>query len=346
MTLEKRTMAFAELGRKMQKCLSKDNFGELEVPLKNAQIHNSWFTEDNLLFSIKSVISMLQEEKMQQWTSGYSFNISSNQNPKKILVVMAGNIPLVGFHDFLSVLISGNIFMGKLSSDDLFLLPAISRMLIDIEPEFNDRVLFVDGKAEDFDAVIATGSNNSSRYFDYYFGKYPNIIRRHRSSIAVLTGKEGEDELISLTDDICLYFGMGCRSVSKVFVPDNYDIGILFPVFKKYSKSYTQHNKYLNNFDYNKSIFLLNKTRSIDNGFILFTESPELSSSISVLNYEYYKTIEDVKKYLLSVKDNLQCIIGDASILEGAIPFGKSHRPELWDYADGVDVLNFLAELG
>lgn len=288
---------------------------------------------------------MLQEAKMQKWISRYNIQDSKNQKQKKVFVVMAGNIPLVGFNDFLSVLISGNIFIGKLSSDDNVLLPAITEMLISIEPSFADCIHFSEEKAGGFDAVIATGSDNTSRYFEYYFGKYPHIIRRNRNSIAVLTGKESEDELSGLADDICMYFGLGCRSVSKILIPEGYDIKQLFPAFQKYSNILSNHNKYRNNYEYNKSIFLLNQTKNIDNGFILFTENNTLSSAVSVVNYQQYKNTEEVKKYLLSEKDKLQCVVGNANYIENVIPFGKSQQPELWDYADGVDTIEFLTKL-
>ncbi|MFH0864548.1 MAG: acyl-CoA reductase [Bacteroidota bacterium] len=343
--LQQRMKAFSELGKMLLTYSENGSPESFESIINKSYEHNNWFTRENVIFSVKSIASMLQEEKLQQWISTYSLPEAGKQKPNNVLVVMAGNIPLVGFHDFLSVLISGNNFIGKLSSDDNILLPAITEMLVSIEPSFAERIHFIEGKAEGFDAVIATGSDNSSRYFEYYFGKYPHIIRRNRSSMAVLTGQESEADLLGLADDICLYFGLGCRSVSKVFIPEDYNIRSLFPAIQKYSSILSMHNKYMNNYDYNKSIFLLNKTKNIDNGFMLFTENTALSSPVSVLNYQQYNNIEEVKKYILSEKDKLQCVAGKESIMENITPLGKSQQPELWDYADGVDTMKFLLRI-
>jgi hypothetical protein len=344
-SLQQRIKAFSELGSKLSSYTEKGFPEKWENVIKKSFEHNNWFTRENILFSLNSIVSMLQEEKLKQWISKYKMQDPKKIKPENVLVIMAGNIPLVGFHDFLSVLISGHNFLGKLSSDDNVLLPAISEMLISIEPSFKERIQFIEGKASGFSAVIATGSDNSSRYFNYYFGKYPHIIRHHRSSMAVLTGKESEAELKGLADDICLYFGLGCRSVSKLFLPEGCDINLIFPALLKHSDVLSNHNKYLNNYDYHKSIFLLTQTQNIDNGFMLFTENAALSSPVAVMNYQYYKDIEEVRKNILSEKNKLQCVVGNESIMENMIPFGKSQQPELWDYADGADTIEFLSKL-
>lgn len=338
--LKKRIEAFSELGKKLDTYINKGIPEEFAEVITKAYECNNWFTRDNVLYSLRAVAAWLEKEKLDQWISKYDIEKSGG---RKILVVMAGNIPLVGFHDFLSVLISGHVFVGKLASDDIVLLPTLAEMLIFIEPSFADRILFTESKTKDFDAVIATGSDNSSRYFDYYFGKYPHIIRKHRSSIAILTGQESTEELSGLADDISLYFGLGCRNVSKIFIPENYDIINLFPSFLKYEIVFKEHHKYMNNYDYNKNIFLMCQTKFIDNGFMLFVENDELSSPISVINYQRYKDIEEVKKYLLSEKEKLQCVVGDILQIENAVPFGMSQQPALWDYADKVDAIEFLS---
>ncbi|HNW98538.1 MAG TPA: acyl-CoA reductase [Bacteroidales bacterium] len=337
--------AFIKLGEKINKLVENGGDESFDEIIRKSYKQNNWFIRENILFALRSIALMLSEEKLRQWLAAYKFPDTKNQNPKNILVVSAGNIPLVGFHDFLSVLISGNNYVGKLSSDDNILLPAIAEMLISTEASFAEHIHFTEGKAQDFDAAIATGSDNTSRYFDYYFGKYPNIIRRNRNSIAILTGQESESELSGLADDICMYFGLGCRNVSKVFIPEDSDISIIFTALQKYRNSLSMHNKYMNNYDYHKSIFMMNQTKYIDNDFMLFTENAALSSPIAIVNYQRYKNTEEVKKYIADEKDKLQCVIGNENIFNNGYPFGKSQQPELWDYADGVDTLAFLLKL-
>ncbi|MEA3317859.1 MAG: acyl-CoA reductase [Bacteroidota bacterium] len=344
--LKDRVDAFVHLGKFLAKFSKKyiDEHGvendEFNNLIKSIHIYNGWFTEENVRLSLIAISEMLKPENLEKWISRYP-NLSDNNTVRTIGVVTAGNIPLVGFHDMLCVLISGNIFKAKLSSKDNKLMFAIRSFLISINPEFEELIIFEENKLVGFDAVIATGSNNTSRYFDYYFGKYPNIIRKNRSSIAVLTGKESKDEIAALADDIFMYFGLGCRNVSKLLVPENYCFDNFFKNIEHYSDIY-KHNKYANNYDYNKSIYLMNKVQHLDNGFVVLKEDEGMSSPIAVLYFQYYKTIEDVNKFIALNSHNIQCVVSGNREVSDSLDFGKAQYPELWDYADNIDTMKFL----
>ncbi len=333
MKLSTRIKAFSKLGEAITKNKEKLKLGK----------QNSWFTKDNIDFALTEISQSLRKENIEKWLGNYpEFHKKSSQ--KKIGVITAGNIPLVGFHDFISVLISGNIFVGKLSSKDDVLLPKVIDILIEIEPEFKNYISLSEKKLTDFEAVIATGSNNSARYFEYYFGKYPHIIRKNRNSVAVLNGNETDEKLQLLADDIFLYFGLGCRSVSKLFLPDNYNLDNIFRNSLKH-KEIIHHNKYANNYDYNRAIYLMNLTQFKDNGIMLMKEDINLASPISVVYYENYSKIETVIERLHIEDDKIQCVVSDNADLKHTIPFGTSQKPQLWDYADNVDTVEFLLNL-
>jgi hypothetical protein len=308
--------------------------------LQLVKANNGWFTEDNLRFSCKSWSTSLTEENLNQWLSPYPIQ---TKDPKIVAIVMAGNVPLVGFHDFISALISGNKVLAKLSSNDKHLLPYLAKQLVSIEAGFKDHISFTEGKLEKFDAVIATGSNNTARYFDYYFGKYPNIIRKNRNSVAVLTGTETTGQLESLADDIFRYFGLGCRNVSKIYIPKDYDFDPFFNAMFSWKHIINDH-KYINNYDYNKAVYLMSLFDILDNEFLLLKEDKGFSSPISVVFYEYYDSLENLALHFSENKENIQCVISEKG-LDDAIPFGKAQTPNLWDYADGIDTLEFLLEL-
>ncbi len=302
-----------------------------------------WFTEDNIIYAIDAWVSQLQEEKLNAWCEKYP-QLNQPQSPKRIAVITAGNLPLVEFHDFLSVLIAGHHFVGKLSSKNNKLLPEIAKLLIETEPEFANHISFPKENLSNFDAVIATGSNNSARYFDYYFGKYPNIIRKNRNSIAVLSGNETDTQLKALADDIFLYFGLGCRNVSKIFVPKDFDLNRIFAnVLHK--QNVINHNKYANNYDYNRAIYLMNQEEFLDNGFLMLKESQAISSPISVVFYERYDDFSTVKNFITLNADKLQCVVAQSSTIPNSVDFGNTQNPTLQDYADGIDTLNFLLNL-
>lgn len=349
LTIEKRIAAFVKLGGLLKSYTEsslyeeKTPFGALARLIEESNLYNPWFTPENVRNAVESLGNSLAEDKIQKWLQAY--DLSSVKESKRVGVVMAGNIPLVGFHDFLCILISGHQFLGKLSSDDQKLLPAIAEVLIEIEPGFKVQIEFTEDKLQNFDAIIATGSNNTARYFEYYFGKYPNIIRKNRNGVAVITGKETKEELTEMGKDLFLYFGMGCRSVSKVFVPKGYKFDSLFEALEDY-KFVADQFKYNNNYEYYKSIYLINTVPHLDNGFLLITEDPGYSSPPSVLFYEAYEDIAAVRNRLILEKDQIQCIVSNSSEIENTIPLGQAQNPELWDYADGVDTMKFLINIG
>jgi len=318
-------------------------YNSLIIEIQNCRNYNPWFTQENVKHAILAISEMLNGENLSNWLAAYTIP-EKLQNPKKIAVVMAGNIPLVGFHDFLCVLISGNNFMGKLSSDDKRLLPALSKLLIAIEPDFSEKIEFADNFIRNFDAVIATGSNNTARYFEYYFGKYPNIIRKNRNGVAVLSGNETNEDFKALGEDIFMYFGLGCRSIPKLFVPENYSFNAFFQSIEDFKQIFLNH-KYKNNYDYYRSIYLVNSEKHLDNGFLLLKESQAFASPVSVIYYEYYKSQNELLRHLEANNKKIQCIVSNDSENNKQIPFGKSQFPDLSDYADGVDTMKFLLGL-
>jgi hypothetical protein len=351
--LSTRKESFIELGKRISNVLNKTEvdkltYGEASLyrAITDAANHNPWFTEENCRYALSGLANMLKRDKFEKWVSSYNISEVSN-NPKTIAVIMAGNIPAVGFHDFLCVLISGNIFLGKLASQDKIIPKAIADLLIEINNDLKDYILFEDNIIKNFDAIIATGSNNSSRYFDYYFGKYPHIIRKSRSSIAVLSGKETDEELKPLGEDIFRYFGLGCRNVSQIMFPEGFDIKRIFPLLENWAHL-GNHHKYANNYDYNKSIFLINRVEHLDTGFALYKPDSSLMSHISVVNFHAYKNIADLELYIKQESDNLQCISCNFSLeteTVSVVPLGTTQNPELWDYADGIDTIKFITNL-
>ena len=254
---------------------------------------------------------------------------------------MAGNIPLVGFHDFISVLISGHNVLVKQSSNDQRLLPIIASYFYSLDSEYKNKITFTEGKLQDFDAVIATGSNNTARYFEYYFANKPSIIRKNRNSVAILDGNEEKEQLQALGEDIFRYFGLGCRNVSKLYVPRNYDFDLLYKAINSWEKL-LDHSKYANNYDYNKAVYLMSEFKFLDNGFLLLKEDNNFGSPIATLFYEVYSSRENLDKLLEENSENLQCVVsGDG----GTIKFGQTQKPQLWDFADNVDTLAFLQKL-
>jgi len=348
MNLSNRINAFAKLGQQIEQLnngtsesLLQNDFNDLLI---KAEQFNPWFTQKYLYLAFDNIIKMLDKLALENWVYSYSDYKFEDSNIR-VGVIMAGNIPLVGFHDFLSVLISGKVFLGKLSSNDQFLLPFISNMLINIEKEFENKIQFAEHLMKDFDAVIATGSNNSSRYFDYYFGKYPNIIRSNRNSVAILTGEETNEQLEALGRDIFFYFGLGCRSVSKLMLPAGYSIPHLLDNLEKYN-FVREHTKYLNNYEYNKSLLLINKEPHFDNGFLILRENGALASPISIINYEYYSDLDaEIRRFSMK-NDDIQCVLSEVKDIKNVVSLGESQSPSLMEYADNVDVISFIEGLG
>jgi hypothetical protein len=305
-----------------------------------SQFHNGWFTPEQVYFALHSWAAALTEENLEEWLSKYDF---SNVNRKTVGLILAGNIPLVGFHDFISVLISGHNVLVKTSSNDQHLIKFLSNYLISINSEFKNHITFTDGKLENFDAIIATGSNNTARYFEYYFKNKPSIIRKNRNSVAVLNGTETFEDLELLGEDIFRYFGLGCRNVSKLFVPKGYDFQLFFNAIFKYG-SVIHYEKYANNYDYNKAVFLMSNFKLLDNEFLTLKEDPSYASPISSIFYEYYDRFEDLKNQLVKDAEQIQCIVSK-KLFRNSIGFGKTQHPQLWDYADNVDSLHFLQQI-
>ena len=334
---EKKIKAFVRLGDFL---LNPDE--EFKNILKNAKHKNGWFTDLETKKAVSANGLMLNQTDLQTWLKTYTL---PNQKPKKVGLILAGNIPLVGFHDILAVLLSGNIALIKLSSQDDILIQAVLKQLIKIEPDFKNQIEIV-SRLENFDAVIATGSNNSSRYFDYYFSKVPHIIRKNRNSVALLTGEESTEDLKQLGHDIFDYYGLGCRNVSKFFVPEGYIFNHFFESIQEF-EHILNHHKFQNNYDYNKSIYLVNKVHHFDNGFLLVTKNEKLSSPLSVVYYEEYQNLNNVITKIEVQKEEIQVVVSKANGLKNiaVVKFGESQKPKLWDYADGVDTLAFLSAL-
>lgn len=333
MNLNERITAFEKLGRVLQTI----DETELDTLLSNVRNQNPWFTEDQVKTALSGITKFLAKSTLQQWTLGYDL---PGNNTKTIGVAMAGNIPLVGFHDFLCVLIAGYHLKAKLSSQDNLLLPWIAQHLITIEPRFSEFISFEE-RLNGVSVMIATGSDNTARYFEYYFRSIPHIIRKNRSSCAVILGEESAHELKTLGKDVFSYFGLGCRNVSKIFVPEGYDFKPMLDQWNDY-QDIIHHNKYCNNYDYQKSILLVNRIPFLDTGFLLLTESHQLVSPIAMVYYEAYVDQEDLRQKLEIQKEKIQCIVSANGWFNRSIPFGMAQFPEVWDYADGVDTLRFL----
>ncbi len=312
-------------------------FNRMDEVVRMAGHKNGWFDKENVLFALQRWGDLLTRENLETWISKYELGKNSK---KSVAIIMAGNIPLVGFHDFLCVLITGNKAIVKLSDNDNTLLPFLSDFLVEVEPYLKEEIEFIDGKLADFDAVIATGSNNTARYFDYYFGNKPNIIRKNRNSIAVLKGKETKEQLQALGKDIFQYYGLGCRSVSKIFVPTGYDFDVFFKAIYNFN-AIADQIKYSNNYDYNKAVYLMSDFKILDNGFLILKEDINYHSPIASLNYEHYTSEDELKRRLQSDADQLQCIVS-SNFIEGEVEFGQTQIPDLDDYADGIDTVDFL----
>lgn len=349
MTLETKKNAFIELGKFLSQFSEAENRSQNDV-LGNAdffdsfvdliqlsQSHNGWYTPEQVYYAIQSWANALTEENLNTWLNTYDF---TNVKPKRIALILAGNIPLVGFHDFLCVLISGHDVLIKTSSNDQHLLPFLAKYLIHIAPELENKITFTEGKLENFDAVIATGSNNTARYFEYYFKDKPSIIRKSRNSVAVLNGEETKEQLIALGEDIFRYFGLGCRNVSKLFVPKGYNFDAFFEAMFEY-QDIIKYEKYANNYDYNKAVFLMSNFKLLDNGFLTIKEDSSYASPISSVFYEYYENLAEVEKKLQQDTDQIQCIVSN-NLIKNSVTFGQTQQPKLWDYADNVDTISFL----
>ena len=333
--------AFAMLGTVL-KAIANDNhkpifcteehFESLKTLIQREQHYNGWFTEEVIRNAFKEISFWLKIERLEQWLLSYSY---INQ-PQTVALILPGNLPLVGFHDFLCVLCSGHKALVKLSSEDARLLPAMVQILTSFEPQLKERITIVSGKLQGFDAVIATGSDNSMLHFKQYFANCPHLLRGHRTSIAVLNGTETPEELTALGKDIFQYYGRGCRNVTQLWIPENFELNRFFEAILPYAEV-INHKKYGNNYDYNKAVHLMNQVPILDNNFVLLKESKDLHSPLSVLHYQRYNDQNEVMTYLEENQHQIQCIVG-----HNYLPFGSAQCPTLTDYADGIDTMQFL----
>ena len=352
MQLQERINAFVKLGDFLRQFSSEvtqkaDNvehndffFEGFKNQLKLAKEHNGWFTEENIKFALKSWSDALNLSNLNTWLEPYAIN---NISPKEVAIIMAGNIPLVGFHDFLSVLISGHSVLVKQSSNDKHLLPYLTKYLEHVEPQFKGKITFTEEKLKNFDAVIATGSNNTARYFEYYFKNKPSIIRNNRNSVAVLTGDETINDLKNLSEDVFRYYGLGCRNVSKLFVPKGYKFDAFFEAIYHWHPI-VEKAKYANNYDYNKAVYLMSEFDMLENGFFMIKEDESYASPIATLFYEYYENFSELKETLEAKKEQIQCVVS-SGFIKNEIAFGATQKPQLWDYADDVDSIKFLSSI-
>ena len=332
--------ALVKLGEYLRNCdFEKPLYFDLQDKISQAIAANGWFTKETVLNALAAWGKVLTKEALSIWIKSHHF--SNQSQPKTIALILAGNIPLVGFHDLISVWISGHQALVKCATKDEFLIPFLAELL---EKEAGEKGFsFTKKTLAQYDAVIATGSTNSSRYFEYYFSKYPHIIRKNRNGVAVLDGTETETDLKGLGKDILQYFGLGCRNISKLYLPKGYDLNLIFGGLYGYAEV-IHHPKYANNYDYNKAVYLMSEYDFLENGFILLRAHPAFSAPIACLHYEYYTNLEELKQELNNHNEQIQCIVSNCAIAN-KIPFGKTQEPKLEDYADGINTLCFLEKL-
>ena len=350
MDLTARTESFVRMGKlfkalaigernEVEDLVSEGQWEKWQAAKVQAQSHNQWFTPQNIELTFSGLGKMLEENKLVEWLSKYIQKMS-HINEKKVGIIMAGNIPLVGFHDLLCALISGHTALCKLSSDDNIFYPLIKEQLTTWNKDWQDKLVLVEERLKGHEAVIATGSNNTARYFEYYFKDVPHIIRKNRNAVAILNGEESKDEIFELGKDIFQFYGLGCRNVSKVYLLKGFVLDRFYEGIFEHGEV-IHHNKWCNNYDYNKAVYLLSQFPFLDNNFLLLKEDKEaLVSPLGVLFYEFYEDDEQLRNTLKERESEIQCVVSKKDI-----PFGKAQCPELWDYADGADTMEFLIDL-
>lgn len=312
----------------------------LENKVHYASLKNHWFTTEHSWNALEAIAEeMLQADKLRPWVEGYPHNDGQS---KKIGIIAAGNIPLVSFHDILCVLVSGHKALIKLSEKDNVLIPHLLEELIRIEPNWKNHISF-EGRWTNFDAVIATGSNNTGRYFEHYFGKYPHIIRKNRHSFAVISGHETDADLLSLGHDVFDYFGLGCRNVSLLWIPKTYDIRPMLKVWAQFDEL-MMHNTYKNNLDYQRTLYLMNGVPLVDCDFVNMVDNFNPASPVSCLHLARYEHVDEIKLWITEHEDSLQCMVNFPGY-PNSVGFGEAQHPGLSDYADGIDTMAFLANL-
>lgn len=350
MTLDQRIDAFVSLGdfmsqfggdKQIEHPANEMYLDRGEELIVSERYRNPWFVEANVRQAITALSSQLNRDSICQWLAAYK---NTAEPIKKVGVIMAGNIPMVGFHDMMCILLSGHELHAKLSSQDKSLLPYFAKVLIHIAPAFEGKIHFHKESLKHCDAYIATGTNNSARYFEHYFGKYPNIIRSNRNSVAVINGTESKEELKAIGKDVFDYFGLGCRNITKLYVPEGYDFDQFFKAIYDYH-DIVNHSKYGNNYDYNKAIYLMGSLQLLDNGFVLLKEDQNIASPVGVLFYEYYTNTENLQAVLKSRDEEIQCIVSKAEGFQRQVAPGSAQCPAIDDYADGIDTMAFLDKL-
>ncbi|MGM0464793.1 MAG: acyl-CoA reductase [Bacteroidota bacterium] len=341
LTLQQRTDAFAALGQVMEDAASASPSSPEAVSLRKVmdrqQANNKWFTPDNVIRSAEAIAAMLRKDSLESWMQAY--DLKEAQPEKLIAVIMAGNIPLVGFHDFLCVLITGNKILARTSSKDGELIRAVAGILTGINPDYSDHIKFSEKIQDDYDAVIATGSDNTSRYFEYYFGHKPHIFRKNRNSIAIIGRETTGQDIEALGTDIFSYFGLGCRNVSKIYFEQGVDINKAIKRWSAWS-DIIKHTPYANNYLYNKSLFLVNKKAFLDNGYSLLVKDEGFSSPVSVIYYDTFSSREQLADELALKTEKIQCMVS-----ENDISFGQTQYPLPYEYADNKDTIKFLTSL-
>ncbi|MAQ31871.1 MAG: acyl-CoA reductase [Flavobacteriales bacterium] len=333
MILEDRIIAFEYLRDHLLLLSQKPQF---EILCQRAYENNNWFTKDSINYSLLSLCSMIKGESLRKFVAIYK----TNDKPKKVGVVVPSNLPFVGFYDFLCVLLSGNIYVGKLSKNNNIFIPFVSEILIEYQPDFKKYIHIVDD-FKTIDILIATGSNLTARYFNYKYANIAKIVRKDRVSVGVLNGLENTSDFEKIAYDIYSYFGLGCRSVSKLFIPRQFNINKLKDAFSSFLR-FNSNANYMDNYNYQKSLFTLNNTEFIDFDNLLLFESNDLHSPISVLYYQYYDDMDALNKFLLNQSHQIQCIVANDSCVNSAMCFGQAQQPTLFDFPDGVDVMKFL----
>jgi Acyl-CoA reductase (LuxC) len=322
--------------------LRQQNNAENEV-YHRAKANNQWFTLDFIQLAVDSICAeFLAADKLTTWISQYE--IKALETRKTLGIVMAGNIPLVGLHDFICGYLLGFDLQLKLSTKDRVLMIYFLEILSQFDVRLTEKIKVVE-TLQQLDAVIATGSNNTNRYFEYYFRDIPSILRKNRNSVAILNGQETAEDLVRLGDDIFMFFGLGCRNVSILYVPQDYDLTILFPYFEKYTFLF-QHSKYMNNYDYNRTLLLMNGVPHLANDFCIIKEDSSIASRIAEVHVNYYTDLTNLQKELQTAADEIQCIVSTVKLNElDVLNFGDSQTPTLADYADKVDTIAFLTAL-
>ena len=354
--LQQRITILKSLGHRLKQLSGQivqqksENDAELSRWLSQVSAVNPWFTVDSIAMALEVWATALEPQAVDQWVELYPA-LQNQRTPKTVGVINAGNIPFVGLHDLLSVFLSGHRYVGKNASEDPFLLPMVVKEMEAIDPSVREVIQFVD-KLTGVDAVIATGSNNSARYFEAYFGKYPHIIRKNRNAVALLTGFESSEDLSALGNDIFSYYGLGCRNVSKLYVPKEYDFNLFFESIYSYH-TVMNHHKYMNNFDYHNAVYMLKQLPFLQNNFLIVREEEQLASPLAVLHYEQYENWDKLMDTIASKELEIQCIatskntkIDHEKIQSPVVEFGTTQSPTLLDYADGVDTMKFLLEVG